>query len=86
MHTIEFPDGSRGSCDDIKRYTAGDFGKERRAAVVIGEVNVHAGDEVHRKVMSLRRENAKLSYAQALKFVLSDPKNAELKTRFAREG
>lgn len=86
MYEIEFPDGSRGTCDDVKMYNVGDFGRERRASVVIGEVKAHAGDEVHHKVMELRNEVVDLTYAEALAIVLHNPENADLKVRFAQEG
>jgi hypothetical protein len=84
MFELKYSDGTVATAEDVKIYSAGDFGRDRREPEV--RQMRRASVEVHHLTVALMRESGERSYALCLRRVLSNPKNADLKVRFALEG
>lgn len=69
---VQFADGSMGTCERV--VCMGDTQR----------MTVDAGFKVHVLVKQKMREQ-RIGYSEALKAVLSDPRNEALKIAFARE-
>jgi hypothetical protein len=75
---VLFSDGSRGTCASVKAYGRDDFGRER-----VRPLHSTPGGEVHNLVQAKRRADPTLSYAEAMRCILNDPRHATLAKRFA---